>query len=112
LDSLVQEWTRQHTAEDVMTRLQSAGVAAGVVATGEDLNKNPQLAARGYFKVLKHTEIGPTPFSNPPFRFARTPSEVRSPAPCFGEHTEYVCREILGMSDEEFVNLLQLGIFE
>ena len=112
LDSLVQEWTQQHTAEDVMTRLQSAGVDAGVVSTGEDLNKNPQLVARGYFKVLKHTEIGPTPFSNPPFRFAEAPSEVRTPAPCFGEHTEYVCREILGMSDEEFVDLLQRRIFE
>ncbi len=112
LDSLVQQWTQQHSAEDVMSTLQSAGVTAGVVSTGEDLNSNPQLMARGYFKTLKHTEIGPTPFSNPPFRFAETPSEVRNPAPCFGEHTEYVCREILGMSDEEFVDLLQKQVFE
>ena len=95
-----------------MTWLQSAGVAAGVVANGEDLNQNPQLVARGYFKMLKHTEIGLTPFSNPPFRFARTPGEVHSPAPCFGEHTEYVCREILGISDQEFVDLLQRQVFE
>jgi benzylsuccinate CoA-transferase BbsF subunit len=112
LDSLVEEWTQYHTAEDVMTRLQSAGVAAGVVANGEDLNKNPQLAARGYFKVLNHTEIGPVPFSNPPFRFAKTPSEVRLPAPCFGEHTEFVCREILKIPDEEFIDLLQKQVFE
>ncbi len=112
LNARVEEWTQQHTAEDVMDRLQSAGVAAGVVSTGEDLNRNPQLAARGYFKVLKHSEIGPTPFCNPPFRFAKTPSDVRSPAPCFGEHTEYVCREILGMSDEQFVDLLQKNVFD
>ncbi len=112
LNARVEEWTQNHTAEYVMHRLQSARVAAGVVATGEDLNKNPQLDARGYFKVLRHTEIGPTPFCNPPFRFANTPSEIRSSAPCFGEHTEYVCREILGMSDEEFVYLLQQRVFE
>ena len=112
LDGLVEEWTRLHAAEDVMSRLQSAGVAAGVVSTGEDLNRNPQLIARGYFKTLIHAEIGPTPFSNAPFRFANTPSEVRSPAPCFGEHTEYICREILKIPDEEFVALLQNRVFE
>ena len=112
LDSLVGDWTRQYSADDVMARLQSAGVAAGVVATGEDLNHNPQLIDRGYFKVLNHTEIGPVPFSNPPFRFAKTPSEVRLPAPCFGEHTEYVCRAILKISDEEFIDLLQKRVFE
>jgi benzylsuccinate CoA-transferase BbsF subunit len=112
LNALVEGWTRRNTAEDVMAGLQSAGIAAGVVSTGEDLNRNAQLAARGYFKVLQHSEIGPTPFSNPPFRFAKAPGEVRKPAPCFGEHTELVCREILGMSDEEFVDLLQKRVFE
>ena len=109
---LVEEWTILHTPEEVMAKLQSAGVAAGIVSTGEDLNRNPQLMARRYFKTLEHPEIGPTPFSNPPFRFARTPSEVRMPAPCFGEHTEYVCREILGMSDQQFVDLLQKRVFD
>jgi hypothetical protein len=34
------------------------------------------------------------------------------PAPCLGEHTEYVCTEILGMSDEYFLELMQKGVFE
>ena len=112
LNARVEDWTQNHTAEDVMQRLQSAGVAAGVVSTGEDLNRNPQLAARGHYRVLNHTEIGPAPFANPPYRFARTPGDVRMPAPCFGEHTEFVCREILKLTDEEFVSLLQKGVFE
>lgn len=29
-----------------------------------------------------------------------------------GEHTEYVCTKILGMSDEEFVELLKAGVLE
>jgi hypothetical protein len=37
---------------------------------------------------------------------------VSLPAPCFGEHTEYVCREFLGINDEEFIDLLQKGVFE
>lgn len=112
LNTLVEEWTRQHTGEEIIIILQSAGVAAGVVSTGEDLNNNPQLTARGHYKMLNHTEIGPVPFSNPPFQFSDTPVDVRTVAPCFGEHTEYICREILKLSDEEFINLLQEGVFE
>ena len=112
LNSRVESWTIQHSPEEVMTLLQSNGVSAGIVSTGEDLNNNPQLFAREHYKVLNHTEIGPVPFSNPPFKFSDSPVEVRRAAPCFGEHTEYVCREILKISDEEFVEMLQEGIFE
>jgi hypothetical protein len=34
------------------------------------------------------------------------------PAPCIGEHNHYVYTEILGISDEEFVELLSEGVFE
>ena len=34
------------------------------------------------------------------------------PAPCLGEHTEYICTRMLGMSDNEFVELMQEGVFE
>lgn len=112
LDSLVEGWTLQHTPEEVEELMQKAGIAAGVVASGEDLSNNPQLTARGFYKMLNHTEIGPVPFSNPPFKLSKTSVEVRTAAPCLGEHTEYVCREILGLSDDEFINLLQCGVFE
>jgi benzylsuccinate CoA-transferase BbsF subunit len=46
------------------------------------------------------------------FRLAKAPAELKSPAPCLGEHTAYVCAEILGMSDEEFVQLSEEGVFE
>jgi benzylsuccinate CoA-transferase BbsF subunit len=37
LDRRLEEWTISRTAEEVMTSMQAAGVAAGVVETGEDL---------------------------------------------------------------------------
>ena len=50
LDAFVESWTREHTAEEVMSRLQAAGVAAGVVQTGTDLSRDPQLKERGFFR--------------------------------------------------------------
>jgi len=112
LDKLVQSWTMEHTAEDVMSLMQQAGVSSGIVATAEDLHRDPQFQHQGHFKLLKHTEIGAVPFDNPPFRFSKTSCEVRMSAPCLGEHNEYICRQILGMSDEEFVELIQSGALE
>jgi crotonobetainyl-CoA:carnitine CoA-transferase CaiB-like acyl-CoA transferase len=41
-----------------------------------------------------------------PFRLSKTPGSLRTPAPCLGEHNEYVCKEILGMSDDEIAAAL------
>ena len=112
LDKLVEAWTINHTSEEVMRLMQGAGIAAGVVSSGQDLTEDPQLNHRGHFKTLNHTEIGTYLVDDLAFQFSETPCQARRAAPCLGEHTEYVCREILGMSDEEFIQLLQAGVFE
>ena len=39
-------------------------------------------------------------------------SEFRMPAPLLGQHSEYVCTKLLGMSDEEFTKLVDEGLAE
>ncbi|RLC94298.1 MAG: CoA transferase [Chloroflexi bacterium] len=112
IDRLIEGWTANHTAEEVMAKLQEAGVPAGVVANGKDLFEDPQLETRGFYKELVHAEIGPHHYPSPPFKLSRTPGEPRMPSPCLGQHNEYVCKQILGMSDEEFVEMLNEGVFE
>ncbi|MFC1533832.1 hypothetical protein ACFL7M_10770 [Thermodesulfobacteriota bacterium] len=36
----------------------------------------------------------------------KTPARGERPSPCLGEHTEYVCKDLLKMSDEEFIKLV------
>ncbi|UCG84315.1 MAG: CoA transferase [Dehalococcoidia bacterium] len=111
LDKLMGKWTRNFTPEEIMARLQLAGVAAGVVQTGEDMvDHDPQLRHRDHFEVLEHAEMGTHISERPPFRLSRTPSEPQRPFPSFGEHTEYVAKEILGMGDEEFAELIGAGV--
>jgi len=43
---------------------------------------------------------------------SETPPRMNMPSACMGEHNEKVCREILGFSDEHFVELLLEGVFE
>jgi len=112
LDRLIEEWTVNHSPEEVMTQMQAAGVPAGRVAGGQDLHLDPQLKHRHHFWMLDHPEMGVTAYDSPAFRLSKTPAELNMPAPCLGQHTEYICREILQMSDNEFVGLLEEGVFE
>jgi benzylsuccinate CoA-transferase BbsF subunit len=111
LDKLIEEWTVTNTAEEVMMRLQKAGVAAAVVENIKDYAADPQLKHRGHFQTLKHREIGDYTVELPSARFSGISADLRRPAPCLGEHTYSVCCELLGMSAEEFVQLYSEGVF-
>ena len=95
-----------------MERLQAAGVAAGVVKNTADIYEDPQLIQRGMFWKMNHPEMGQFTHLGQSFILSETPAKPLRPSPLLGEHTEYVCTKILGMSDEEFVNLFQAGVFE
>ncbi len=112
LDGLVEEWTIKRSPEEVMSMMQAAGVAAGVVQTGEDLlEHDPQLKHRQFFQELDHPEIGKHRAQGPSFVLSKSPGEVRR-APLLGEHSEYLLKEILGMSDDEIAELVIEGALE
>ncbi len=112
LNRLVSEWTASLTPEKVMEQLQKAGVAAGVVENTADVFNDPQLAKRNIYWNMEHSEMGMFTHLGQSFQLSKTPSKAYSPSPLLGEHTEYVCTKILGMSDEEFIDLMQKGVFE
>jgi len=110
LDALINAWTADKDPYDIMHDLQSRGVPAGVVQSAREvLDRDEHLKAREYYKYLDHPEAGRTAYDGPPFKMSKTPGELRWPAPLLGEHTEYVCKEILGLSDDEIGELMVAG---
>lgn len=102
LDRLVATWTKDHTPDDVMETLQSAGVAAGAVREIRDLvDSDAQMKKYGLYVEAEHAELGKRLFEENPFRLSDTPSQVLRASPLLGEHNDFVCKEILGMSEEE-----------
>ena len=110
LDRLVERWTGQRTAEDVMTRLQREGVAAGVVQDAGDLARDPQLKERGFFIELDHPELGRTVSDASPIRLSDTPARYTRAAPALGQDNKYVYGELLGMSKKKLAELEEQGI--
>jgi benzylsuccinate CoA-transferase BbsF subunit len=96
LDGIVEQWTQSRPAEEVMTTLQAAAVPAGVVQTGADLLKDPQLRHRNYFAPFADSLIGPfeIPRSGIVFR-GMAENALRLPNR-FGADNEQILGELLG----------------
>ncbi len=111
LEALVNGWTADRRAEDVMAALQARGVPAGVVQNAQDiLDKDPHVRERAYYQYLDHPETGRSAYDGPCARLSETPGSHRAPAPLFGQHTDEVCRRILELSDDEIAALLVEGV--
>lgn len=111
LNRHVSTWTEQRTPEQVMHTLQKAGIAAGVVSSSQDVFEDPQLNYRKQFWPMEHKVIGKFGFLGEAAIMSETPAQPRMPSPCLGEHTQFVATELLKMSDEEFVELVNEGAF-
>lgn len=110
LDELVGDWTKEHTAEEVMSLLQEQGVAAGVVQSAADLAKDPQLKERGFFIELDHPRMGRTVSDASPVGLSDTPPRYSRPAPLPGQDNDYVYGQLLGLGKAEISKLKKQGI--
>lgn len=94
VDELVAAWTRARDKADAARALQAHGVPAAAVLSAADLHDDPQLAATDFYVEVEHPEAGRHRYQGLPFHFSRTPARYGGPAPCLGEHTEEILREI------------------
>ncbi len=108
IDTVLDDWCAGFEAHDLAGKLKRAGVPAAVVLRPSGLYEDQQLAHRDFFKVLQHSEMGPTPYDGPATLFSETPPAYHA-APCLGEHTEYVLSKILGLSDEQIIAYAEAG---
>ncbi len=111
LDKLIEEWTSNYSPEEVMIQMQNAGVAAGIVQNSKDLWEDPQLKHRNSICELEHPEIGTAVCQRVGVTLPEVPYKLKR-APLLGEHTEDICKRVLNMTDENFIELLNDGVFE
>lgn len=110
VEAAVSAWTSTRAPEDVTRVLQAAGIPAFPSMTNRDLATDPHLLGRDLFVNLEHPEVGVRQHIGIPWKLHGSPVQVRRPAPCLGEHTDYVLRQILGRSQQETDQLRAAGI--
>ena len=112
LDRHVDVWTINYPPEQVQEMLQSAGVGAGMVSNAQDLDEDPQMNYYDFYREIDHPYMGKLHYYHPaPIKLSAAETAVQRPV-LVGEHTDYICREILGMPRDEIDRLRQKGVFE
>ncbi len=112
LDDALASWTVSRDVGEIERTLQAAGVPAHRVTTSADALADPGLVHRGHFLTVEHPELGPVVIESSRVRLSRTPAATTWPGPPFGQHNDQILRDILGMDDEQIVELVTNGALE
>jgi len=106
LDSLVTEWTLNHTHYEVTHMMQKAGVAAMPSLSNEEIFHDPHFKHRGISTTVEHPVMGRQVVFGVPWRYSKTPVKIHKACPVMGESNDYVFGELLGLSADEIARLV------
>ena len=109
LEGLIREWTVRMEVHEVVAALQASGVPASPVNDSADVLADPHLVKRGFVARIEHPVAGERPVLSLPWSTdGRRVDHLRA-APTFGQHNEWVLKELLQLPDEQYDRLVSSG---
>lgn len=109
IEERLNRWAMPQEPFALAERLATNGVPSSVVQWSTELLEDPQLQHRRYYTVLDHDEVGPVLYDGTGSIMSETPAIQRSAAPCLGQHTNHVLRDLLGLSEAEITSYQDAG---
>ena len=109
LDEHISSWTQSQDNQEAMHLLQSAGVISGPIMDVRDALNDPHLKDRNFYVEASTPDTGTYRSPTTPFKMSETPLTIRRGPVMLGQDNDYVYREVLGVSDAEFNELVQEG---
>jgi benzylsuccinate CoA-transferase BbsF subunit len=105
LHTRLAEWTRTANDYELAHMLQRHGIAAAPVMNVADLYNDPHYRARGTFVEVQHPLGFRETIYGAYVKTSRTEAKV-SPGPAIGQDNDYVFKELLGLSEERYQELI------
>lgn len=105
----INAWTARHTVDEIMEKLVAAGVPCGPVSDNPRVQRDEQLKSRGMITEVEHRRLGKITVQGSAIRFGDEPTQIVSACPDIGEHTDDVCRDILGYDKTKIEQLRRDG---
>jgi crotonobetainyl-CoA:carnitine CoA-transferase CaiB-like acyl-CoA transferase len=109
LDEALARRTAGWSGPELEAGLQAAGVPAALVLNGEDVARDPQLAARGHFLSIPHPEGGTTAIEGPRALLSESPAIPGREVPTLGRDNDRILREILRYDEARIAELVIAG---
>jgi crotonobetainyl-CoA:carnitine CoA-transferase CaiB-like acyl-CoA transferase len=107
VDAAVADATKSMSAEDLVRRLDEAGIASARVNSVRQMIEHPQLSERDRWREID-TPVGPISALLPPATFADVEARMGA-VPAHGQHTAAVLAE-LRRTDAEIADLAARGV--
>ena len=104
------EFTAKRSVDEIVSQFQLAHIPAGEVMSELRALKDPHLADRKWFQMRSHPAVGTHAYPGHPWRADEIELVWGRPVPAFGEDNEYVYKQLLGYTEAEYQQLLELGV--
>jgi len=109
LNSILADWARTKTAEELLGVMKEMGVPAGLVKRVPELLDDPQLRHRHMVVDIDHPRLGKVKTFNLPIKFFETETGIQrgeNPMdPEIGQHTGEILKNLLGINGDEIQRL-------
>ncbi len=109
LDQVIAAWTATRTADEVANLLQRDGVPSGEVIDTLAVHDDPQLTARGFYRVVPNDKMHPYRQTGPTWTLHGPPGHEMRRSPWFGEHNHELLTD-LGLTPAEIDALEAQGV--
>jgi crotonobetainyl-CoA:carnitine CoA-transferase CaiB-like acyl-CoA transferase len=113
LDSLVSEWMRPRTSDELLARLDATGTPAVRVRNPREAVRDPLVVERGDTVPLAHPRYGVVEDVygiGMPIRFSNAEAGFDQPPPEMGEHNQMIFGELLGYNETQLADLRAQGV--
>lgn len=110
IDSVIEDWTLQHSMDEVRRILDEAAVPVGPIYGINDIVNDEHYQARDMLKEIvlpdgvKMTVPGIVP------KLSETPGDIEWNGPILGAHNEEIYKDFIDLSEEEFKRLKEKGV--
>lgn len=105
LRALIEDWTSSLSVEEVVGRLDAAGVPASPIWSLEQAASSAHVTFRRLFADIDHPTAGQVRLMEQPVHMSDMPRGAMSPPPLLGEHTDAILGELLQLSPERRAEL-------
>ncbi|WP_340314928.1 CaiB/BaiF CoA transferase family protein [Rhizorhabdus argentea] len=110
LDLLIGEWTKKHTAEQLIARLDASDIPNSKAYTAADCASDAQYRARGMVRDVPDRHFGTVLQAGMVPHIPESPGQIRWTGPEVGEHTREVLTDLLGLDAQQIDVLMQEAV--
>lgn len=110
VDAAVAAWVALHSAQEVQTLLDGAGIPVSLVYTVQDIFQDPHFRARDMLVSVAHPELQQVTMTGVVPKLSETPGGIHRAGPALGEDTASVLGGLLGLDAQALRRLQAQGV--